>query len=354
MKSQAKKAIIVYDSGKSAPYRYRCENFCEVLKNSEKWQITSFSKKSTQEIVAKLKSTDLIILQRLKYSFSLQKIINLAHEKHIPIIYDLDDLVFSPKFARLIYQTTKDQNIFYWFRYTLFVKEIAKRVDGFLVSNRFLGEKISQEFQKPFISIPNFLNKKQIQISEKLCESKKQNQNFTIGYFSGSSTHTKDFFLIEKELSLFLDKYSDVKLRIVGDLETNTLQKYKKTKQLEIIPKVSYQKLQALISEVDINLAPLIENDFTNCKSELKFFEAAAVKTTTIASPTFAFKNAMKDGETGFLCKPGEWFERLEYLYNNPKENRRVAENAHKYCLENYYGKKILQQIEKAYDEFTK
>ena len=34
-------------------------------------------------------------------------------------------------------------------------------------------------------------------------------------------------------------------------------------------------------------------NKFTNCKSELKFFEAAIAETVTVASPTFNYKNAI-------------------------------------------------------------
>ena len=114
-----------------------------------------------------------------------------------------------------------------------------------------------------------------------------------------------------------------------------------------------FRKLQRLMAEVDVNIAPLLINDFTNCKSELKFFEAAAVETTTIASPTYTFLEAISDGKNGFLAKPGEWFSKLEYLYNNPSENRKIAKNAHKYALENYHGEKFLKQVEDAYNSIT-
>ena len=58
---------------------------------------------------------------------------------------------------------------------------------------------------------------------------------------------------------------------------------------------------QRLIAEVEINISPLKENQFTNCKSELKFFEAAACGTLTLASPTYAFKKSIVHGVTGFL-----------------------------------------------------
>ena len=54
----------------------------------------------------------------------------------------------------------------------------------------------------------------------------------------------------------------------------------------------------------------------------------------------------------GSLARPGEWFEKLEYLYQNPKKNREIAKRARRYAMEHYYGKEFLRQVEEAYDYF--
>ncbi len=144
-------------------------------------------------------------------------------------------------------------------------------------------------------------------------------------------------------------------LRIVGSM--NLPQKaspFVNNKQIISTSPVDFRKLQRLMSEVDVNIAPLVDNDFTNCKSELKFFEAAAVETTTIATPTYAFKNAIKHGETGFLCQPGEWYDTILDLYKHPAKNRKIALAAKDYCLKQYYGPQFLKEVEKAYDYFAK
>ena len=46
---------------------------------------------------------------------------------------------------------------------------------------------------------------------------------------------------------------------------------------------------------------------FNDCKSELKFFEAAAVGTWTVASASQAFVAAIDDGKTGRLARAYEW-----------------------------------------------
>ena len=72
-------------------------------------------------------------------------------------------------------------------------------------------------------------------------------------------------------------------------------------------------------------------------------------------SSVFIMESPSKDyGENGFLAQPGEWYDKLEYLYQHPEENRRVAKNARKYALKHYYGKEFLKEVEKVYDAFLR
>ena len=256
-------------------------------------------------------------------------------------------------------RSTNSKNILYWMGYFWGIRRIAKRVDGFICTNAFLAKKLKRSFDKPVKVIRNSLNREQIEISEKFIKKKKVQEigekKFAIGYFSGSPTHKKDFAMVEGELVRFLQVYNDVKLRVVGYMEfSEEMKKIIEAKRVEVLELVDYLKLQKLMAEVDVNIAPLLINDFTNCKSELKFFEAGAVETTTVASPTYSFARAIEDGKNGFLARPGEWYEKLEYLYKNSKENRKVALEARKYALKHYYGKEFLKEVEEAYDYFAK
>jgi hypothetical protein len=72
-------------------------------------------------------------------------------------------------------------------------------------------------------------------------------------------------------------------------------------------PFVDFIALQALIADVDFNLVPLQTNEFTHCKSELKYVDAANVGTLTIASPTYAYAQAIRHGENGYLAADDQW-----------------------------------------------
>ncbi len=349
-----KKVIYVIEDVENVQFRYRCVNVVEAAKESEKYDVNFVLKNENEKI--DFENIDLLVIERQTAKDNLLlNLINKAKSNGVKVLFDLDDLVFDYNDFRLMVDTVREKNIFYWAGYFWGIRRIAKKVDGFLTTNDFLGKKLKRSFGKDYKVIPNSLNNEQVKISEECIKSKKQHKGFIIGYFSGSPTHAKDFKMVEPEIVKFLENHEDVKLRIVGYMDfSEQMQRLVKSKRIEILDLVDFRKLQRLMSEVDVNIAPLVVNDFTNCKSELKFFEAAVVETTTIASPTYTFKKAISDGENGLLAQQGEWYDKLEYLYKNPKENKKIAKEAKKYALKHYYGEEFLQEVEEAYDYFAK
>ena len=205
-------------------------------------------------------------------------------------------------------KSTNSKNVVYWIGYLWGVRRIAGKADGFICTNEFLAGKLKRSFDKPVKVIPNSLNQAQVEVSERcVADGGKKHDGFMVGYFSGSPTHAKDFAMVESELVCFLKEHEDAKLLVVGYMKFSPeMREMISVGKVEVHELVDYLELQELMAGVDVNIAPLVVNDFTNCKSELKFFEAAAVETTTIASPTYTFKKAITDGENGFLAQPGE------------------------------------------------
>lgn len=355
--SDSRHAIYLYEDSRSAQFRYRVWNPSEACKkNSKKWQVIAFSKKEISELRKVLSGAELLIIERQTAKNStIPNLIKEAKSLGLKVVFDIDDLVFDYKHLKLISRTTNEKNLLYWVGYIWGVRRIAKRADAFLATNGFLAKKLNESFGKPVAIIPNSLSDEQVKISETICRNKKPHNGFKVGYFSGSPTHAKDLHLIESSITQFLEEHHDAKLKIVGYMSfSSSIQELINGGRVEYKKPVDYSKLQEEIASVDVNLAPLVVNDFTNCKSELKYFESAIVEVATIASPTFAFKNAIKDGETGFIAEPNEWLKKLEYLYGHPEENHKIAKRAKDYCLKNYYGAKYLQQIEEAYDAISK
>ena len=352
-KDDGKKLVVyIVEDTKSAQFRYRVYNIMRAMEYEDiSWQAVYFLKSEIKKAQKYLDEGDLfVILRQSAKDNEILDLIKEIHKKNKKVLFDIDDLVFDFRYLRLLMHSTGSRNILYWAAYIYGIRRIAKRVDGFLTTNDFLAKKIKQSFSKPCEVIPNSLNDKQIRLFD---PKKKKHPGFVVGYFSGSPTHRKDFRVAEAGLIEFLNKHDDASLWVVGFMEfSGPMWKMIRANKVTILDFANYLKMQVQLSEVDVNIAPLVENDFTNCKSELKFFEAAAAETTTIASPTYAFKKVISDGKNGLLAESDEWYKKLEYLYNNPRENARIAKNARKYVLENYAGKKFLSEVDVAYKAF--
>ena len=338
--------------------RYRCYNTFEATLESEKWQAVYFLKDEVEEALKNLPRCNVLIFGReAGLSKSMKKLIEAANKEGIKVGLDIDDLVFDKKYLDLFLETTSDKsNRSYWVGYFAGVKEIADKMDFFSATNEFLAEKLTESFGKPVKIIRNSLNREQIEASEVYVRNKiRKDEKFVIGYFSGSNTHRNDLKVALPQVLKFLKKHDDAILRIVGFMTLDKdAQKMEEQGKIQFSPFTDFRKLQRLMAEVDVNIAPLVINDFTNCKSELKFFEAAMVETTTIASPSYTFSRAIEDGKNGFLAQPGEWYEKLEYLYKHPEKNHEIAMKAREYALKHYYGKEFLKEVEAAYEYFAK
>lgn len=348
-----KQIIYIAEDDKSAQYRYRIKNVAEALEISNKYEVVWFLKSEIAKAYDALSDTALVVIERQTAKDNIiPDFMKAVKARGIKVLFDVDDLIFDFKDLPLLMRSTNSKNIFYWTGYFWGIRRVAKLADGFITTNDFLGKKLTRTFKKQYGVIVNSLNNEQVKKSEALIRDKKIS-GFKLGYFSGSPTHAKDFRMIEPELIRFLGDYKDAVLNIVGYMEfSDEMKKLIEKGRVKVKKPVPYDELLKEEANVNVNLAPLVVNDFTNCKSELKYFEAAVVETTTIASLSYSYREAMTNGENGLLAKPGEWYDKIKYLYENPDRNRKFAVAARKNVLDNYYGAKLTKQIEEVYDYF--
>jgi len=98
----------------------------------------------------------------------------------------------------------------------------------------------------------------------------------------------------------------------------------------------------------DIGVCPLIENEFNNGKSELKYIEYTSLGIPSISSNVEPYRLAIKDGYNGFLAStPEEWEEKLEKLINNKQLREEILSNAILDVEKNYSLKNSVIEWEK-------
>ncbi len=338
-------------------YRYQVENVMDSVSGDKEWRVECYAKSEIERAKKKLEEASLVvILRQTAKDKTVLNFIKEAKGKGVKVVFLLDDLVFDYKYLPMLMWSTNSKNVLYWAGYFWGIRRIAKRVDGFVVTNDYLGKRIKACFGKSYVVISNSLGRKQVEVSEKcLAKNREEKEKgFWLGYFSGSPTHAKDFRMIEGQVLRFLREVPESKLLVVGYMNFSAeASEMIGDKKIIFRKRVNPIKLQELMGEVDVNLAPLLVNSFTNCKSELKFFEAGVVETTTVASPSYVYRRVIKNGKNGMVAKKNEWYDKIKYLYDNPEKNKRMAMSAREDAMKNYYGEGIKKKVEKAFADLV-
>lgn len=275
----------------------------------------------------------MFIIFRAPYREELGRFVRLAQQYNKKVYYDIDDLVFDTKYTNQIMHVSNmdpdekkryDQNV-------MDMQKMLCMCDGAITTTEALYEEL-KNYQNTVFLNRNVVSNELVRLSLS-CSKKQEEKCIHVGYFSGSITHNDDFEMILPTLIFILKKYDFVRLHVVGELDfPKELEPFQN--QIEVHPFMDYKKLPELIAKMDINLAPLRDTVFNRCKSEIKWIEASLVKVCTIASDVGAFHHAIKQEETGVLCRSLEdWNNNLVRLIENAPLRKAIANNAFTYCL---------------------
>lgn len=273
-----------------------------------------------------LDKPDLIIASRVINDNATARIFDRARSHGAIIVYDCDDLIFhesAAPYLKVVNKRGHDRLITSRF-------EAMRATDCVIVSTDTLREIVASQGLDARV-MRNGLSADFLELAHSArtgyrCED---DERLVLGYFSGSSTHDRDFAVIAGVLARLLTDHGNVHLLTVGPLTLPAALKGFRDRVVQR-PSVPYLDLPALIASVDLNLAPLqIFEPFCRSKSELKYTEAAACGVATLATATPPFANAIRHGETGFLAKTEEdWSELLTAATEEKEKLRRMGRRA--------------------------
>jgi glycosyltransferase involved in cell wall biosynthesis len=308
-----------YEAPDTSTFRYRVFNMVEALEAAPELGVSGswFTRADLPYLERFIDRADALVICRTRFDADVDRMILRARARGIRVFFDVDDLVFDPDYIHLILdalgQPIASQELWdYWFAYVGRIGATLRLCDAAIVTNDYLAGKL--QAYAPQIAlrvVPNFLNRRQQTESERIFASKRRSGfardgRIHIGYFSGTPSHNRDFQVAVNALCAMLETDPRVVLRTVGFLKPEDFIKGY-SDRIEVYPLQDFLNLQGIVGEVEINIAPLLDNSFTNCKSELKYFEAAIAGTLTVSSPSFTIRNAIRDGENGFLANAHEW-----------------------------------------------
>ena len=330
--------ILFISGGVGDSARYRCEHVAEEF--TLRGYRTSVTVQDNPFLLSYAERFSVFVFHRVLYTGQAKALFERLKELGKEIIFETDDLVYDPQFLvhmdyfrqmngleRKLYE----QGVGGEMLADPYVK-VATTTTGFLADKlRALGKLV-------FI-VPNKLSQSDVALADAAwqCKVPGREDIVRVGYLSGTPSHNKDFATITDALIRLFDSYPSMRLVLTGPIDTDAaLRPYED--RIERVPLIPRKEFFGHIATLDINLAPLEPgNPFCESKSELKFFEAGIVGVPTVAVANRTFREAIRDGEDGYVATgTEEWVEKLGKLINGKEARIAMGEKARQTALARY------------------
>ncbi len=224
------------------------------------------------------------------------------------------------------------------------LRVVAEIADVVTCTTNHLADKL-RPYNKNVVVLPNFMD------MERWDLPKKPNKTgyINIGWCGGMS-HYKDLEMIVEPLQRILKEFSNVKLFIVGELRAKKwFEGYKNVECMLAVPFEAYPtRLHGL--SLDIGLAPLIDNEFNKCKTNIKWMEYSIAQIAGVFSPTVYNRRGFEP-KFGFIAKtPDEWYSAIKQLILHPDIRKEAAINSYDLVKHNY---NLQKQVHKWAETYT-
>lgn len=257
---------------------------------------------------------DVFIFGRLDSVLYFNVIQTIKEFSGKPVILDIDDNIYSitPYLPAYIgYNPNGEARKLH--------EKIAKYVDLIIVSTPALEE--------------IYKSKNNVMVVEngvKNIYPKKSHQEIRMGYLV-SNSHLENAQLVEDTIIKILLKYTNVRFYYTkafgGFLERVPEQIKNQINYLPFYPIKDYLKYVNNLG-LDIGIAPLMNNDFNRCKSNIRILEYWQNQIAVVASPLDEYKKTITHGLDGYLAEDDEWANWLSDLIEKPELRQYFVKNS--------------------------
>ena len=306
---------------------FRCFQPAQYLKRSGLADAEYILRTPTLE---QLLSADLVVLQELG-NVNSANLAQLCLENEIPFMVEFDDFIHhvSPR---------NFGGYPAWNPSTLFVyraMETARQATALQVSTPQLAREYFPYNAKIFV-MPNYLDKE----AWANPVTKRPDRKIRIGWMGGNA-HADDLFMVSKVIQKIVKEYDGkvifetlgmTRQELAGvfnlNVQNDSCIKCGYEGELHHHPGESLKQYPLILASLgwDIGIAPVIDNSFGNCKSDLKIKEYSAIGLPTVASPVVAYREAVDDGAQVLLARTfDEWYNAIKSLIEDPKRREDIA-----------------------------
>lgn len=247
--------------------------------------------------------------------------------------------------------------------------ETIKLCDALTVTNHYLKENFARYTDKPIYILPNYVDLDWYGKPGRL-PIERATDEIRIGWF-GSKGHYEDLRMVVNAIKRVIDKYPQAKFIYMGyggfssDRKSTEVgwgedvfheiprsrREFFRPVDADLWP----EKLRLL--DLDLGLAPLVDDPFNHCKSPIKWMEYAMAGVPAVVSPTVYAEHpeekngsVVTHGSTAFVANTeDEWFEYISRLVEDARVRKAMADEALAEVERRWYLSKNLTRFEKVY-----
>lgn len=298
----------------------------------------------------KLHMVDLVLFYRVPAYPRILELMRRAKALKKLVVYDVDDLIFdraqlSHKFQQTSAQLNDSDIQGILDGADLYKSAIQQASYGIASTPALQREVASLVEQGKCYLLPNGLDHTISEIRN-FPTIKTDDERVTIFYGSGTKTHDEDFATISQALSKIMTDYDFVHLTIVGHLSL-PLSLHVFSDRIQRLPLMDFQSFLYCLKHADIAIAPLESGKFADCKSEIKWLEAACFAVPAVVTKTARYEQVIEQGKTGFMAEGDEqWLAALSDLVSQSSLRKKVGLAAQGYAQKQYGCNAMANQMQ--------
>ena len=291
--------------------RYRCFNYAEALLNARH---VAQVQHIDEVKISCLDQFDVVVFLRPQLNKRSLDVLNACTQKSLTAIADYDDLIFLPDIAEQSPAVRCGQSSAALVRRQFTNnRKMLENFSFISVASNALQTQLKQLFpDKQVLYLPNTLSAYWLERNRHINTSTRVAQQLI--YMPGSRSHDADFKALQPTLAELMRKLPSVTLKLYGKLNRDS-RMLDENRVLTHPNWIEFDNLPGHIAAGFAALAPLENNAFNQCKSHIKFLEAAAFGTPLLASENEEMLQHSVDGLM-FPDGPADWIEKVEKLTN--------------------------------------
>lgn len=337
-----------YRTGKCGFHVLGWEKECNTM---APWQVDIADPKHQPMLFGRMfaagQAADIIIFQRVETRHALAAFYAMKDQfPDKPILSEIDDDIFDVAPYNPAAGCLKPGSDL-----TQFAIDQFRNSDGIITSTPYLKE-VYSEFNEHIYVVPNSLD---LLMWDSVPRKKKG--GIRVGWI-GSGSHSEDLKILETVIDPILQRNKEVKFVFAsyfGEDKERVPDFLKDRRRVEIVSKWSpILKYPAYLAslDLDIGLAPLVDNKFNRGKSNLRWLEYAGFGIPSVCSNVDHFTRTIRHGVDGYLANnQSDFINCIDALVKSQKLRKSIGKAAYaRVCKDFNIEKNIGLYIDAAND----